>query len=262
MIMCPVLSLPPDEMRRLGYRAGRPHRRAPRERRRAAADPGRRRGRAAGGARRPAARAARRRRTRRSTPCFDQVLPFVQHPDHPRFFARIGSPSNFIERARRRRRRRASTCSPARGPAAPGRPTVELVVLDWLRELCGLPEGARRRAGERRLGGEPGRARAPHRARGDRAERGRLRLVGGPRVDRRGRCACSACEYAVVPARDDHRLHAEDVRAAIGPTGRRALLRRGDGGHDQHRRRRPARGAGRPRPLAARRRRLRGAGRR
>src|ERR671914_2447801 len=27
---------------------------------------------------------------------FEQVLPFIQHGDHPRFFARIGSPSNFV----------------------------------------------------------------------------------------------------------------------------------------------------------------------
>ena len=27
---------------------------------------------------------------------FDEVLPFIQHADHPRFFARIGSPSNYV----------------------------------------------------------------------------------------------------------------------------------------------------------------------
>ena len=71
---------------------------------------------------------------------FDQVLPYVQFGDHPRFFARIGSPSNF-----------ASVLGDAvasgfnvfgaswMGGSGPA--TLELVVLDWLRELCGLPAG-------------------------------------------------------------------------------------------------------------------------
>ena len=36
---------------------------------------------------------------------FDQVLPYLQHGDHPRFFARIGSPSNY-----------ASVLAPTRPP--------------------------------------------------------------------------------------------------------------------------------------------------
>jgi len=72
---------------------------------------------------------------------FDQVLPFIQHPDHPRFFARIGSPSNFpavlADAAAAGFNVFAGSWTGGSGPA-----TVELVVLDWLRELCGLPEGA------------------------------------------------------------------------------------------------------------------------
>jgi glutamate/tyrosine decarboxylase-like PLP-dependent enzyme len=72
---------------------------------------------------------------------FDDVLPFIQHVDHPRFFARVGSPSNFV-----------SVLADAVGAGfnvfngswtgGSGPATVELVVIDWLRELCGLPEGA------------------------------------------------------------------------------------------------------------------------
>jgi glutamate/tyrosine decarboxylase-like PLP-dependent enzyme len=72
---------------------------------------------------------------------FDQVLPFIQHPDHPRFFARIGSPSNYAsvlaDAAAAGVNVFAGSWTGGSGPA-----TVELVVLDWLRELCGLPEGA------------------------------------------------------------------------------------------------------------------------
>jgi aromatic-L-amino-acid/L-tryptophan decarboxylase len=71
---------------------------------------------------------------------FEQVLPYVQHPDHPRFFARIGSPSNFVgvlaDAAASGHNVFAGSWTGGSGPAA-----VELVVLDWLRTLCGLPDG-------------------------------------------------------------------------------------------------------------------------
>jgi aromatic-L-amino-acid/L-tryptophan decarboxylase len=72
---------------------------------------------------------------------FEQVLPYVQHPDHPRFFARIGSPSNFVgvlaDAVAAGHNVFAGSWTGGSGPA-----TVELVVLDWLRALCGLPEGS------------------------------------------------------------------------------------------------------------------------
>jgi glutamate/tyrosine decarboxylase-like PLP-dependent enzyme len=72
---------------------------------------------------------------------FDEVLPFIQHGDHPRFFARIGSPSNYVgvlaDAAAAGFNVFTGSWTGGSGPA-----TVELVVLDWLRELCGLPEGA------------------------------------------------------------------------------------------------------------------------
>jgi aromatic-L-amino-acid decarboxylase len=71
---------------------------------------------------------------------FDEVLPFIQHGDHPRFFARIPSPSNYVsvlaDAAATGHNVFAGSWTGGSGPA-----TVELVVLDWLRELCGLPRG-------------------------------------------------------------------------------------------------------------------------
>jgi glutamate/tyrosine decarboxylase-like PLP-dependent enzyme len=71
---------------------------------------------------------------------FEQVLPFVQLPDHPRFFARIGSPSNFVsvlgDLAAAGYNVFTASWTGGSGPS-----TVELVVLDWLREWCGLPTG-------------------------------------------------------------------------------------------------------------------------
>jgi aromatic-L-amino-acid decarboxylase len=71
---------------------------------------------------------------------FEQVLPFIQHGDHPRFFARIGSPSNYVsvlaDAAAAGLNVFAGSWTGGSGPA-----TVELVVLDWLRELCGMPDG-------------------------------------------------------------------------------------------------------------------------
>ncbi|HEX2088183.1 MAG TPA: aminotransferase class I/II-fold pyridoxal phosphate-dependent enzyme [Solirubrobacteraceae bacterium] len=68
------------------------------------------------------------------------VLPFVQHGDHPRFFARIGSPSNPVSALADALGAGlnvfAGSWAGGSGPA-----TLELVVLDWLRSWCGLPGG-------------------------------------------------------------------------------------------------------------------------
>ena len=71
---------------------------------------------------------------------FEQVLPCGQYGDHPRFFARIGSPSNYVSVL-------ADTAAAGFNVFAgswaggAGAATVELVVIDWLRDLCGLPAG-------------------------------------------------------------------------------------------------------------------------
>src|SRR4051794_997922 len=69
---------------------------------------------------------------------FDDVLPFSQRGDHPRFFAPVPTPSNFLavlaDAAAAGHNVFAGSWTGGSGPA-----TVELVVLDWLRGLCGLP---------------------------------------------------------------------------------------------------------------------------
>lgn len=68
------------------------------------------------------------------------VLPFMQHGDHPRFFARVPSPSNPVsllgDVLASGTNAIAASWGGGSGPAA-----VELVVLDWLRTLLGLPDG-------------------------------------------------------------------------------------------------------------------------
>jgi aromatic-L-amino-acid/L-tryptophan decarboxylase len=147
---------------------------------------------------------------------FDQVLPFIQHPDHPRFFARIGSPSNYAsvlaDTAAAGFNVFAGSWTGGSGPA-----TVELVVLDWLRELCGLPDGTE---GVLVSGGSVGSLVALAAARtarfGDRAPAEAVVYVsseGHASIPRALRVL--GLRHEVVPARDDCRLAAEDVRAAI-----------------------------------------------
>lgn len=66
------------------------------------------------------------------------VLPFMQHGDHPRFFARVPSPSNGVsalgDALASGFNAFAGSWGGGSGPAA-----LELVVLDWLRGWCGLP---------------------------------------------------------------------------------------------------------------------------
>ena len=70
----------------------------------------------------------------------EQVVPYMQHGDHPRFFARVGSPSNPVSALADALGSGlnvfAGSWAGGSGPA-----TLELVVLDWLRSWCGLPEG-------------------------------------------------------------------------------------------------------------------------
>ncbi len=72
---------------------------------------------------------------------FDEVLARAQHTSHPRFFARIGSPSNPL-----------SVLADLAGAGVnvfaggwiggAGASAVELAVLEWLRGWMGLPEGS------------------------------------------------------------------------------------------------------------------------
>jgi glutamate/tyrosine decarboxylase-like PLP-dependent enzyme len=67
------------------------------------------------------------------------VVPSVQHGDHPRFFARVGSPSNPVsalaDALATGTNLIATSWTGGSGPTA-----VEVVVLDWIRSWCGLPE--------------------------------------------------------------------------------------------------------------------------
>jgi aromatic-L-amino-acid decarboxylase len=69
-----------------------------------------------------------------------EVLTRMQHGDHPRFFARVPSPSNGVsalgDALAAGFNAFAGSWAGGSGPAA-----LELVVLDWLRELCGLAAG-------------------------------------------------------------------------------------------------------------------------
>jgi aromatic-L-amino-acid decarboxylase len=70
----------------------------------------------------------------------DTVLAHMQHVDHPRYFARVPGPSSFAavlgEWLGTGFNSIATSWGGGSGPA-----TVELVVLDWLRALLGLPPG-------------------------------------------------------------------------------------------------------------------------
>lgn len=68
------------------------------------------------------------------------VLNFVQHGDHPRFYARVPGPSNPVgvlaDALASGFNVFVGSWTGGSGPA-----TVELVTLDWLRQILGFPEG-------------------------------------------------------------------------------------------------------------------------
>ena len=141
---------------------------------------------------------------------FDHVLPFVQHGDHPRFFARIGSPSNYVsvlaDAATAGFNVFAGSWTGGSGPA-----TVELVVLDWLRQLCGLPEET---DGVLVSGGSVGSLVALAAARTAKGPGvAYVSSEGHASIPRALELLGIPCE--VVPAGPDCRLAADDVRAAI-----------------------------------------------
>lgn len=69
------------------------------------------------------------------------VLPNTLHVNHPRFFAFVPSPGNFVSAMADAL---ASGFNIFAGTwfAGSAAAQIELVVIDWLREMCGLPEGA------------------------------------------------------------------------------------------------------------------------
>ncbi|HLG97533.1 MAG TPA: aminotransferase class I/II-fold pyridoxal phosphate-dependent enzyme [Bryobacteraceae bacterium] len=71
----------------------------------------------------------------------EQVLRHTMHVNHPRFLAYVPGPSNFVSAMADALASGynvfAGTWISGSGPAA-----VELAVIDWLRQACGLPEAA------------------------------------------------------------------------------------------------------------------------
>lgn len=69
------------------------------------------------------------------------VFSHIQHIDHPRFMGGVPSPSNFVSVM-------GDTLAAGFNVftgvwiASPGPVTIELVTIDWLRQLCGLPDTA------------------------------------------------------------------------------------------------------------------------
>ncbi|HEU4463628.1 MAG TPA: pyridoxal-dependent decarboxylase, partial [Gemmatimonadota bacterium] len=70
-----------------------------------------------------------------------EILPWTARVDHPRFFAFVPGPGNYVgflaDAMASGFNVFAGTWLGASGPAM-----VEIVTVDWLRQLCGLPEGA------------------------------------------------------------------------------------------------------------------------
>jgi aromatic-L-amino-acid/L-tryptophan decarboxylase len=71
----------------------------------------------------------------------DVALANMQHGDHPRYFARIPGPSSFAGVLGEWLGTGFNAIA-ASWPGGSGPATVELVVLDWLRTLFGMPEGS------------------------------------------------------------------------------------------------------------------------
>lgn len=70
-----------------------------------------------------------------------EILPNNLHVDHPRFFAFVPSPNNFVSAMGDAL---ASGLNVFNGTwlGGSGAAALELAVIDWLRGFCGLPEGA------------------------------------------------------------------------------------------------------------------------
>src|SRR5215467_6018073 len=71
----------------------------------------------------------------------EDILGNVSHNDHPRYFAFVPGPSNFVS-AMADALASGFNVIPADWLDASGPSEVELVTVDWLRQICGLPEGA------------------------------------------------------------------------------------------------------------------------
>jgi aromatic-L-amino-acid decarboxylase len=71
----------------------------------------------------------------------ERVLAEIMHLDHPRFFAFVPGPGGFIGAMADALASGFNVFASTwlEGPAAA---EIELVTIDWLRQMCGMPEGA------------------------------------------------------------------------------------------------------------------------
>ena len=68
------------------------------------------------------------------------ALAYQQHGDHPRYFARVPGPCSFAAVLGEWLGTGFNTISASWGGGS-GPATIELVVIDWLRQMIGMPEG-------------------------------------------------------------------------------------------------------------------------
>ena len=141
----------------------------------------------------------------------EQVVPHMQHGDHPRFFARVGSPSNPVSALADGLAAGFNVIAASWGGAS-GPITLELVVLDWLRSWCGLPEHT---GGILVSGGSVASLTALAAAR--EANPGRRRAIVSDQTHASVTRALRllAIEPVVLATDERQRLRAEDVAAAL-----------------------------------------------
>jgi aromatic-L-amino-acid decarboxylase len=149
------------------------------------------------------------------------ALPSMQHVGHPRYFARVPGPASFAailgDWLSTGFNAMASSWTGGSGPT-----TVELVVVDWLRELVGLPPGAEGILGS---GGSAGNATALAVARAA-GHDGIVYVSDQTHASiRRGLLSMGWIDGAihVVPTTSDWRWSTAAVAAAIASDRRRGL---------------------------------------
>jgi glutamate/tyrosine decarboxylase-like PLP-dependent enzyme len=143
----------------------------------------------------------------------DVALEHQQHGDHPRYFARVPGPSSYAAVLGDWLATGMQAIASSWGGGS-GTATLELVVLDWIREALGLPEGT---GGILLSGGSMASTTALITARAERGD-GVLYLSDQTHSSiKRGALAMGwpANQVRVLPTDDDFGLDAEVLRAAV-----------------------------------------------
>lgn len=143
----------------------------------------------------------------------DVALEHQQHGDHPRYFARVPGPSSYAAVLGDWLATGMQAIASSWGGGS-GTATLELVVLDWIREALGLPEGT---AGVLLSGGSMASITALITARAERGP-GVLYLCDQTHSSiKRGALAIGwpVAQIRVLPTDDGFRLDADVLRAAV-----------------------------------------------